>query len=306
MDDAVLFHLKMLAHTVLAPVGAVAVLAVLAALVPVRYGGARAALVGLGVAAGMAVGFGLIAGWPAVPPVDTAGWLVFAAIAAALLFGVFELVAVPPPVREAVRLVLAVGLAGLLFVRVGPQLDWGWTAWGRWAVLPAVAAAAAWAALEAAARRGPSAAAPAAALLGALGLSAASLLGASAKMAQLAGSWAAVLGAACLIAWRWPALRFGRAAAAAAMLPLGGLAAYVHYFVEVPPAALLLAGCSTLAAWAGVLAARRGARPLAALLLVALLAALPAAGAGYLAYRAAQPAQPASAEDAALQELYGF
>jgi hypothetical protein len=308
LASAASLPLDMALVTVAIPMGVVAVGGFVGWLLPKRWDGFRAAVLGLGLGAGIVAAYIGIAGQPSWPPVDAAGWLPFAVAAAAILFALSDMAPFPVAAAFALRLGLLGGLAWLLFRDPARFGEWSRTEWLRWAAAPAAAGAILWAIVAASARRVPTAASAAALLVALVGLSVPIVLFESAKMAQVTGGAAAATGAALLFAWLVPGLRFGQSAVAAAATMLFGMATYVLYYIDLPPLVAVLVVSGVFAGWGGVAWARMGRRPIAALLLAAILAAVPAAFAGWRAFAAQQQSAAPDADpwSAEAEDLYDF
>ncbi len=302
-------------HAALVTVGipfAIAALGgVLAALTPARFARTRTIVPGaaLGVALVAAyVGTGGRVPWP---PLDASGWLPYAVMLAAAMWALADAAPFPVLAAVALRVALFGGLSWLLLREPARYADWSLASWGRWAALPALAAAAAWTLTAPLCRRGRAVVLPTAFACAFAAASALVLLHESARVAQWLGGCAASCAALVLVLWVQPRLRFGESALAVAMTSLGGALIYAHYYVDIPPheAALVLAAVP----FAGYLArvfTREGRRDLAIILLCMAFVETAAGPAVLWAWQRKQAAATTGNEDAwgddTEETLYGY
>lgn len=290
MDTATEFKLSAALYSAVLPIATVAVVSLLT----LAVGGARGrhAALTLGVGAAITVGLLGVGGLPAIPPVDTIGWVTWAVPVAIVLASL--LTALPVP-RGAVRgggVVLA-AITAFLIVRPVTE-SWGGGLSALWILGAALACGLPAIALGGGIRaedRAP-------ALLATLGVAAlagsgVAMMSGSAKIAQLHGAVAAALGGGFALAWAVGKLRAEPALIVAPFVALGGLQLYALVFVEIPTPSAVLTIATPLAGLAASSLVRSG-NVLRGLVVATLVAALPAAAA--VGYTWAVEAQAAAAD----------
>jgi len=210
--------------------------------------------------------------WPGLPPHVTWHWLAWLVPIAAFAGVADALVRWPTPVRLLGAAALAAVCGRLL---VG---DWVEHAWPWRAVTVTVIAVVAVSVNAAAGRRaGPEL--PLSLCVAALGASVVLFGSGNAKHAQLAGTMAACLGVAVVLAWWRPAVSLSRGGAAVVAVLLPGLvfSGYFSNYSEIPRWVYVLAAVAPAFAWPAALIRLEGLRAWQATAIRVAVAALPVA-----------------------------
>ena len=202
----------------------------------------------IGLGAGYLTCHVLVDGLPAFPPHESWQSLIFLAASAMVIAFVQALGRWPARIRLIAAILLA-GAGGWLLVRTNQDHLWAHRATVAAAMLlwfvvlePIVGPA-----------RGASISLPLCCAF--ISVSLVLILSGNAKLAQLAAGFAASLGAATILAWRWPLFGLGRGMVIVAGVLLVGLlfSGYSLSFSTVPSWAYVVAGAAPLATWIGVL-----------------------------------------------------
>ncbi len=198
----------------------------------------------------------IVDGLPAFPPHENWQWLVFLAASAMLIAFVQALVRWPALVRLIAAIFLA-GAGGWLLVRTNQDHLWAHrvtvgTAMLLWFVALGPIAERA---------RGASLLLPLCCAF--ISVSLVLILSRNLKLAQLAAGFAASLGAATILACRWPLFGLGRGMIIVAGVLLIGLlfSGYSLSFSTVPTWAYVVAAAAPLATWIGALLPLRNIKP---------------------------------------------
>lgn len=287
MDAATKTQISGLVFTVLLPVAAAALPIVVAR--KLKPGAAeRPLLGGLAVLAGLVTAHLGVVGWPGWPLGDAHHWVLLAVIGAAALGLLVDRLQPParPLVVGAVALVvlafftwrLLAPLAGLWDEKgVLPQLSQS-----AWVLDAGLMMLVAWLGVDHAARRAPAPAVLAPVALAFAAAAGAVVISGSAIIGQLAGAMGVAVALVGVAAWRWPDVRVGHGAVGAAIVGLGLVVSYGHFYVDMPRPVAGLLVLAPLGALGGLL----GARTWQKVALALALAAVPAATAGWLAKQA--------------------
>lgn len=250
-----------------------------------HWGGAVA--FGLGFFAGRV----LLADWPAFPPVRAADWHAWITVAFAVAgvlqrwWGARWYTAVP------VRVLLSAALV-VLVLRNLFEHTWGRSEGLVWLGGLTVALTVAWESVERLAAQRPGASLPLA-LWAVCALAAATFMTAgSALLGQLAGSLAAVCGAALVLAWWAPGLTLAGGAMTVFIPVYVGLILRGYFFGELPYGSAIAMAIAPAILWLGEQRRIRFTRPWKAALMRAAIAAVPMAIAWGLAYWLVAQQQP--------------
>ena len=246
-----MFIIKVLLNGVLLP-ALIAGLALFVAWRPWRRGGAAAGGHwggAIGLAAGYAVGHGLLAGWPAFPAVSSTQWLFWLAFGAMGIGLLDALVRLPAAARWGIRGATSL-LVGWILLRP-LTATWGAGTSVLWILAVGAGIFAFWSLADRAVRDRPGAGMPIAFLALTAGGSAVLLLSASALLAQLAGVVAATLGAAMVLAFWRPSVSLERGAVPVVGVLLPALWVSGHFYAEMPLASAALLLVAPAALWLG-------------------------------------------------------
>lgn len=239
----------------------------------------------IGLGAGYLACHVLVDGLPAFPPHENWQWLIFLAASAMVIAFVQALGRWLALVRLIAAIFLA-GAGGWLLVRTNQDHLWAHRA-------TIAAAMLLWfVALEpiAGRARGASLSLPLCCAL--ISVSFVLILSGNAKLAQLAAGFAASLGAATILAWRWPLLGLGRGMVIVAGVLLIGLlfSGYSLSFSTVPTWAYVVAAAAPLTTWIGALPPLRNIKPWQSTAIITATTIVVSGGAvvgAFLAWRAA-------------------
>lgn len=240
----------------------------------------------LGVAIGFLAGYvGLLKQVPPLPPHDASAAL-FHVVAAAGLLAWFD-AGGPVAVRLAVRALVSVGAPALYLKNL--VRNWEGAELLQQLGPIALVTFVLWTGMDALARRRPGAAVPLSLWLGATGLSAGLLWTGAAVNAQLAGTLAAVLGAATVAGWMRSSASLAGGAAGVAAVALTTLAAGGVHLSELPAWSALAFALAPLLAW---LVPESEQHPARAVVLRLALVAVPVAAGLWLAWENRPPPDP--------------
>ena len=216
----------------------------------------------LGCGLGLLIGYwGLLGQLPGLPPHDANGALFYVFLGSTLAAWFEGGARSSPLVRLPLRVLIA-ALAPLLYLK-NLVKNWGPSEVFEHVGPIALLSVLLWVGLDALARKRPGASVPLALWLAATGLSFALLFSGFAINSQLAGTLAAVLGAATVCAWIWKRSTLAGGAVGVLAIALTTLAAGGLHLSELPPLSALLIAAGPLAAWlaellgAGRMPARR-------------------------------------------------
>lgn len=198
----------------------------------------------------------IVDGLPAFPPHENWQWLIFLAASAMVIAFVQAIGRWPGRVRLIAAILLA-GAGGWLLVRTNQDHLWAHRA-------TVAAAMLLWfVALEPIAGRARGASLSLPLCCAFISVSLVLILSGNAKLAQLAAGFAASLGAATILGWRWPLYGLGRDMVIVVGVLLVGLlfSGYSLSFSTVPTWAYVVAAAAPLVTWIGALPSLRSIKP---------------------------------------------
>lgn len=210
----------------------------------------------IGLGAGYLTCHVLVDGLPAFPPHENWQWLIFLAACAMVIAFVQALGHWPARVRLIAAILLA-GAGGWLLVRTNQDHLWAHRATIAAAMLLWLVA------LEPIAGRACGASFSLPLCCAFISVSLVLILSGNAKLAQLTAGFSASLGAATILAWRWPLFGLGRGTVIVAGVLLVGLlfSGYSLSYSTVPTWAYVVAAAAPLVTWIGALPPLRNIKP---------------------------------------------
>jgi len=245
----------------------------------------------LGVGCGFLGGYlGLFGELPALPPHD-AGQGLFYVVLAATLAAWFEGSGRAGPLARLPLRVLVATLAPLLYLK-NLVKNWNGDEVLEHVGPIALAILIVWSGMDALARKRPGATVPLSFWLAATGASVGLLISTFAVNSQLAGTLAAILGAATVASWIWPRATLAGGAAGVVAVTLAMLCAGGVHLSALPPFAGLALVLAPLAAWLGELLGAGRMSPRKAVLLRLALVALPVLAGLWIAWEQRPPPDP--------------
>jgi len=190
----------------------------------------------IGLCAGFVTGFFAISGFASFPPLRVADWTPYVVITATLLFSLFSGRKLIFRLAAAALFILAMSW---LYLR--PLLrSWSTTQDLSWMAVCSSLLLLLWLAWEWAGPKPQKRELPLLMVVIATGASVVTLIGSSAKLAQISGALAASCGALFLVSFVCPKLKLGSAAIGVFLTALAGQLINAHFYVEVSWIALCL------------------------------------------------------------------